>query len=362
MAPTSKLSNSEQFNLSRIDAFDLARGLAILFMILIHVLDFYSQPNVQETLFGDVIEALGSWPAAPIFVFIMGVFLTYTQSHNLRNGLRRAILLFLLGYLLNLTRGTIPMWLSLEMGLVTYEQLGGYTPLSEFLVVDILQYAGLAYAICLLLKHFFPKPAAWLILAVVIAFVSPFLWDITSDISTIDEALKLFWGNHHQGAVFPLFPWLAYPLFGMAFGHWLKSSANQARLFKQTFFAGIALIVIGTIITLTNIEFHLAEIMRSGPGAMLLSTGFVLIWIYCCKLIVNFIPSNAFFNRLFFWSKHVTSLYVIQWLLVGWGLMIVGSQQLNLNNTLIAMLVLLILSDLLTRAWSKIRHAAVKTK
>ncbi|WP_444997310.1 heparan-alpha-glucosaminide N-acetyltransferase domain-containing protein [Aliikangiella sp. IMCC44359] len=349
-------------HLARINAFDLARGLAILFMILIHVLDFYSQPKVQDTLFGDAIEILGSWPAAPIFVFIMGVFLTYSSVHNLAQGLSRAAILFSLGYLLNLARGTIPMWLSLQMELVTYEQLGGYTPLTELLVVDIFQYAGLAYATCLLLKHFIPNPRVWLTIAIIIAFGSPILWDITSGVPVIDELFKLFWGHHAQGAVFPLFPWLTYPIVGMAFGHWLKNTSNQNKLFNHSFFGGISLMIIGALLTLTNVEFHLAEIMRSGPGAMILSTGFVFVWLYACQLLVKKIAANRFFNLLYFWSKHVTSLYIIQWLLVGWGLVIFGSQQLDLSSTLIAMLTMLILSDLGTRIWSRLRQTHSKNQ
>lgn len=357
---TTELNSTSESHLPRLDAFDLARGLAILFMVLIHVLDFYSQAKVQDTLFGDTIEFLGSWPAAPVFVFIMGVFLTYSNNHNLAKGLRRAVLLFALGYLLNLLRGTIPMWFSLEMNLVTYEQLGGYTPLTEFLVVDIFQFAGLAYAICLLLKHFLPDPKIWLILATLIALGSPVLWDTTIDVPTIDGVFKLLWGHHSQGAVFPLFPWLAYPVVGMAFGYWLKNTNQQSKVFNQAFVAGITLVISGTMLTLTNVEFHLAEIMRSGPGAMLLSTGFVFIWLYFCQFLVKTVLANALFNLLFFWSKQVTSLYFIQWLLVGWGLMIVGSQQLGQTDTLIAMLIVLILTDLGTRIWAKLRQAPAK--
>lgn len=60
-------------NTSRIDTFDLARGLAILFMMLVHVLDFYGQRDIRTSVFGEVITFLGSPAAAPVFMFIMGL-------------------------------------------------------------------------------------------------------------------------------------------------------------------------------------------------------------------------------------------------------------------------------------------------
>ncbi len=337
--------------IERMGAFDLARGLAILFMVLIHVLIFYGQPQVQDNLFGILIEALGSWPAAPVFVFIMGVFITYTKHNNLQKGLRRAVYLFMLGYLLNLARGSLPMWLSLEMGLVSYQQLGGYTPLTELLIVDVLQFAGLAYAICLLSQRMIAEPRIWVFIAIIIAFMSPWLWDIKTDSWIVNQVLKLFIGHPDNGAMFPLLPWLSYPFIGMAFGYWLKQSADKTRLFKQSFFAGTILMISGGLLALSNINYHFGDIMRSGPGAILMSSGFVLSWLGICHFMVIKIPANPVFNLLYFWSNQVTKLYIVQWLFIGWGLMMLGSQQLSFSQTVAAMLVMLLLSDLGTRFW-----------
>ena len=150
--------DTQASNHQRIQAFDLARGLAILFMMLIHTLDFYGAPEVHETMIGASFKAFVGWPAASTFIFIMGVFVAYTPNASLRQNLKRAAFLFVLGYLLNLFRGTIPMWLSIQMGLVTYEDLGPHTPLTEFLIVDVLQFAGIAFAVCALLQHYLPNP------------------------------------------------------------------------------------------------------------------------------------------------------------------------------------------------------------
>ncbi|MDO8827564.1 heparan-alpha-glucosaminide N-acetyltransferase domain-containing protein [Methylophaga sp.] len=347
-------------NTSRIATFDLARGLAILFMMLIHVLDFYGQADVRSSLFGSVVSFLGSPPAAPVFMFIMGIFIVFSTRLDVATGLRRAAWLFVIGYVLNLLRGSIPLWLSLQLGLVSYAELeaGGVSPLSEFLIVDILQFAGLAFAICVFLKHYFPQPKYWLATGVIVVFLSPLLWDISSGWIVLDEVLKLLWGNKYQGSMFPLFPWLAYPLFGMAFGFWFKRTNSPKRFFINTLWLGLALLLVGTLLTLSNMDFHYPYFLRSGPGATIWISGFVLLWLGICRFVVENIALNRVVELLFFWSKHVTAIYILQWIIIGWGLMAVGVQQLSFINTLLAMFVVILLSDLSLRGWLRVRKSS----
>ncbi|WP_375056394.1 heparan-alpha-glucosaminide N-acetyltransferase domain-containing protein [Zobellella sp. DQSA1] len=350
-----RITSLPKQSMSRVASFDLARGLAVLFMMLVHVMDFYGQPGIGETAFGKIIKFLGSPPAAPIFTFIMGIFIASSSRQSLASGLARAAWLLALGYMLNLARGSLPMWLSLQMGLVTYEQLGGYTPLTELLIVDILQFAGLALAICVLLKHYFPDPRYWIVAGLAVVCLSPALWDISSGWMVPDAALQLLWGSKEQGAMFPLFPWLAFPLFGMAFGHWFGQSGCHTRFFRKTLWAGLVLMTAGTSLILFDMDFHYGYYLRSGPGGVIWITGFVMVWLWLCRLIVGKAGSNRCLALLFFWSQNVTVIYVLQWLVIGWGLMLVGAQQLDLTNTMLAMAVVVLLSDLASRVWLRLR-------
>jgi uncharacterized membrane protein len=339
------------FRVSRIAAFDLARGLAAFFMVTVHVLDTYSLPSVQASGFGYVIEFLGSPPSAPVFMFLMGTSMAFSARARVTQELRRGFRLFALGYLLNVLRGVSPLWLALQLGTVTLEEAAPYTPLSELLVVDILQFAGIALGLCALLKRFWPDPRCWVGVAALIALVSPLLWGSYSGWAALDHALRLLWGSD-AGVAFPLFPWLAYPLAGMAFGSWLKSTDNHAKVFRHALLAGLVLLFVGTGVSLTNLDFHVGDYSRSGPGAVMWIMGFVLVWLWLCRSITDVAKNIRVFDRLFFWSATVTRFYFVQWVIIGWGVMAIGPEESGLGSTVLAMIGVVVLTDLVTSAWN----------
>src|SRR4051812_49213826 len=59
----------------RIRAFDLAAGLAVFFMILVHVLWHWARPETWTTPIGEAISYAAGPTAAPVFVFLMGASL-----------------------------------------------------------------------------------------------------------------------------------------------------------------------------------------------------------------------------------------------------------------------------------------------
>ncbi|NTS78841.1 DUF1624 domain-containing protein [Catenovulum sp. SM1970] len=345
---------------SRVLGFDLARGFAVFFMIIIHVLNFYGSPEVHEGYYGATVKFLLGWPAASLFIFLMGVFVAFSKQGNLTTQLKRAAALFALGYLLNLFRSTIPTWLSIQFGFVTYEQLGPHTPINSLFVVDILQCAGLAYGICAIVRHYFSNAKVWLVLAVVVAFISPLLWDVKTGIGFVDQVLKIFVGNKSHGALFPLFPWLAYPLAGMAFGYWFKSQADRNKAFKQTLLIGIVTLVAGIAICLTNPEYHIVDNMRSGPGLIVGLSGLVLVFLCLFQWLTMHFGQSKLFSLLYGWSQNITTIYCIHWLIIGWCLMIFGALQMSLTSLIIWTFAVVVLSDIVCRIWLKINAKSAK--
>ncbi len=88
--------------------FDLVRGFAVIFMIAVHVLGVYSRTDVYNSLFGSVVDFLGSPPAAPVFMFSMGVFfILSSKTETLKDGLIRGVKLFILSYVFSFLRSDI---------------------------------------------------------------------------------------------------------------------------------------------------------------------------------------------------------------------------------------------------------------
>src|SRR5215510_4654490 len=107
----------------RIRAFDLARGLAILFMIGVHVLWHWGAPETWISPVGQVISFLGGPTAAPVFMFLMGASLAFSSRSSFSSLAVRGLWLVWLGYLLNFLRGVIPAYLGLQAGVVTEAQI-----------------------------------------------------------------------------------------------------------------------------------------------------------------------------------------------------------------------------------------------
>lgn len=339
----------------RILSFDLARGLAVLFMILIHVSDFYGNSEYQSSGLAYFFKLLGEAPAAPVFMLIMGIFIAFSPIKSVASGLKRALALILLGYVLNFLRASLPMWIGIKTGIVTQEELGSYTPLTELLIVDILQFAGLAFGICVLLRGYLNHVGSWLALAVIVTFISPFLWGIQSESVWLNAILALLWGGDEQGAAFPLFPWLVFPLLGMAYGQWFRRCGGNLQFYIRSVFTGIVLVGTGLLFNYFIPDFISEDYALLAPGSCIGILGFIVIWLSICSLLVNKVKPNKMFDLLYFWSRNVTVIYVLQWLLICWGSIFVGFQKMQVGSMLVSMLVVLILTDVLTRVWLRFK-------
>ena len=397
---------------SRIKVLDFYRGICVMFMLVVHFFYFYGAPEFSRSPIGLSFELLTIWIAAFIyltsvmvlltpsatgqqqlkravilflggyalilgsvhgldfkpeasheallfsvccFVFLMGIFIAIAGGKSLSTGIKRGLILFVAGYALNFFRSSVPMWLSLQLGLVSAEDLGGDTPLTELLVVDILQFAGIAFIICSLLRHYLPQPKYWIGLALIIAFASPYAWDVKTGNYVADELLKLLAGNISEGAFFPQLPWLAYAISGMAFGHWMKQADDLNSFLKKSAWYSLAATVAGIAIILTDVDYHSGDSMRAGPGAVVAISGFTALTIFLLQNIVEKIPHNPIFSFWYSWSKHITTIYVVHWLLIGWGLMYFGFRTLSGISFLITLLALYVLTHFLATGWARLK-------
>ena len=74
------LFSTEKINSGRQKELDFAKGLAIIFMIIVHVNEVYQNSNLEGGIYNRFIEFIGSPPAAPIFMFLLGVGIVYSKN------------------------------------------------------------------------------------------------------------------------------------------------------------------------------------------------------------------------------------------------------------------------------------------
>jgi len=315
----------------RVYSLDLARGLAVVFMIFIHTLDTYSISTVKHSLGGWFIGFFGGPPGAPVFMALMGASSYYSRHTDLSSGVRRGIRIILLGYLLNLLRNTLPaLWAAHFAPASVPAAMFNYLEL--FLELDILQFAGLSLIAMAFIRKYQVNRYVLLALAAAVALASPCLWGTGTNIPGIGRVLDFLWGNRPSTedclgnlVSFPFFPWFSYVLLGMFIGDTLTRSNNTDVTFRRFGLAGLLVIAIMLPLLLPRFLYHLGDYYHSRPGIILLHSGFVLFWLWLCQMAVSKIPMNGVFRLLFGWSRDVNRIYMIQWVLLMRGAMLFGA-------------------------------------
>ncbi len=317
---------------SRIQYLDVAKGFAILFMFTQHCMIIHEKTAGEgSNILANIFVLLGTAPAAPVFMLILGIFLMSSKA-SLQKNISRGFKLILLGYVLNLLRFTIPLLIAGSEG---FQYAAEETPLTMFLAIDILQLAGLSIIIGALLKKFIDNKIVAPIIIFSILMISPFLWKEFGDISS----LSILWGNG-QNVYFPFFPWFIYPLLGMYMSKYLLDKNKTKKHQKNLTFVGIFTLILG-ILSLNY--FPTGDYHRSGLAIHFIIIGFMFFWLPMCFWLSNKFGNNKAINILNFWSKNVTAVYFIQWVIFGWSILIFDANSQNAYiSALIGLFVLVI--------------------
>jgi hypothetical protein len=172
----------------------------------------------------------------------------------------------------------------------------------------------------------------------------------------IDQLLHLVGGQPSHN-YFPLFPWLIYPLTGLAIGALIQQPYpyTGSILLSSSFIFGAQ-----WILQFTPFHYPWSEFYRTWPDASIMHLSFVLIWLMLWKIAA---PRLAIYSRicrlLTFCSRHITIIYLIQWPLIFWLLPLIGFRQLSLCATIIistiVTLIVVLLTKLLSKRWPQ-RH------
>ena len=259
---------------------DLARALAVVFMLYGHTVSAVLDPEYQR----------GAWFAvwqfqrgltSPLFLLLSGfAFSIATTRHwashtalswSVVRRVRRFALFILLGY-------------ALHFPVTQFTQLPDATPQQwrALLGVDVLQLIGVTFiAVQLLVLTLRSRQvfmAGCLALAAVVTFVAPSIWRVDWR-----GVLPLSLGSYLsplEGSLFPLFPWSAFVLLGAGMGQiYARWGAAHLSAFTRQglFFPGIGLVVAAVTLKLVPVFGTDAPGVVPGDVVMRAGTCFIIL-------------------------------------------------------------------------------------
>ncbi|TQV84722.1 DUF1624 domain-containing protein [Exilibacterium tricleocarpae] len=333
----------------RILAVDLARGLSVVLMVTVHTLWMYADVETQtESLLGTAVHMIGK--GTPVFLVAMGISFMLSRDQSVAGAVRRGIGVLALGYAMNTLKFLVPISVFGTMPPEFAAAYGWDFPLTSgqllYLVLtgDILQLAGLSLIVLAVVRHYVKNKYGLLAGAVVVMFSARLAGAVENDNAVLDYVLRLFWSESYQ-VYFPVFPWLAFILLGMFLGAWFGEQRRRyGHVFGGMLPLGAGFAVLGGALCLWNADYHFGNFFHLGPGGALYLAGLNLMGLWAIHRLAEAVGPNRLFDCLCYCSKRVTSLYVIQWVLICWGMGWLGYQQLQAAGVLALMPVMLVLT------------------
>lgn len=227
--------------MKRIITLDIMRGIAIVIMVSGHFFENLSPPEPSD-YFYLIIHCTFELLAAPIFTLLVGVNLYLSIHKQLQNKLPQRTIITM-----SLKRGAIIFVIGLIFALSVY----GLNRLFDW---DVLTFIG--FSIIILSFIYKLKPSHLILLGIAIILVSPWLrewvdfnqsWnkgltEYTAPVTFI-EVWKGFW----ICGFFPIFPWLAYPIFGVALAKTFIVREKPSNIYQ--------LLSLGLLLTFTGLTF-----------------------------------------------------------------------------------------------------------
>jgi len=278
----------------RIDVVDWLRGVAVFLMILAHGMDAWLLPSAKSGAVYAVIRVASGIPAR-LFLLLVGISAAIQFESGLAKNvdgavmrarlLRRSFQVLLLAYLFRLQE-----WLLSRF----------YGGLESLLRVDILNAIALSMMVVALVatprrgrRQIVPALALAALFLALGSTVGPAHFP-----DWLPRPLTSYIGGQRPMAWFPLFPWGAWALTGVAIGHaWVlasRSKTSLTRAFTLTFVTGAILVITVLVIRAidpTIVRYPSELVMQMGPGiffhrlglnGLLAGTGF--LW---CQLLRN---------------------------------------------------------------------------
>lgn len=357
--------SKSRVNQGRQRELDFAKGLAIIFMVLVHTGEVFQ--GESGALYERIVEFLGSPPAAPIFMMLLGVGIVYSRRNEAEELLKRGVKLLIAGYIFNVFREGIPyMLLAHRTGDITYalearEYLWG---------IDILAFSGLTFLFFGIIKKFNIKDKYIALIWCSFAALNLVVRGVSFESSTANAVCGLFWGTY-ENSWFPFLTWIFYPILGYFFGKLLIRCKDKEVFYKWILVSmGSLTSILWIYAYINNVRFGaFGELYQTDyyhhdlMGNMVLGT-FALFWLSICFYTMKIIPEGIFkaFAR---WSKNTNMIYCIHYIILGWLILVIEAEAQTPSMVMTIAICVFIVTDLICigiGGYSKHKMQGIKPK
>ncbi|MHB8905958.1 MAG: heparan-alpha-glucosaminide N-acetyltransferase domain-containing protein [Melioribacteraceae bacterium] len=341
---------------------DLLKGMALIIMIEVHVVNELLAPALKETWWFARLNFINGL-VAPSFSFASGlVFVLSLQKgiDQLRTfgkefwrKVSRIGLIFFVGYSLH-----IPYY-SLTKILANPTQ----SNLESLYTVDILQLISTGLIFLLLARIFIKSENRFynfsLIVTAIILIISPLTWKID-----FAQYMPLFFANYFNkmhGSLFPGFPWWAFVFSGAYVAKYYikaKQNSTEKEFAKKLIILGAVFYFISVIVQYFLFPAELAN-FRPNPfffferfGVILFALG--VFWFYLQKKenYKSLILDVSRESLLIYWV-HLQLIY--REILWGKSLIQISEKNYNLLQCLIVTAILIVLMLALAKVWGNLK-------
>jgi len=330
----------------RLSTPDLLKGVAVILMIQVHLMELFARQSIMDATAGNISLFLGGAPAAPVFMAVMGYLMSRSRKNRIQF-IKRGFELIGLGLLLNIG-------LNLHLLIKIVSGTIQVNPWEYILGVDILFLAGLSIIIISLIRPLFKDHLwAYLLLAFVVSLTHLYIPESASNSAW--KYLQTFFYGEAGWSYFPLFPWLAYPLVGYAFGL-LEKHEFISRLKNKK----LSVMLITLLIVALTFGFgfqtstDLSAYYHHGWKFFMWTLAFLTLWLVLSSYLSAFLENTTAIRYLRWAGKEVTAFYIVQWLIIGNIATAIYKTQ-NLTELIFWFLGISALTSLIVLAYTKIR-------
>jgi uncharacterized membrane protein len=333
----------------RIAALDLIKGMSVIGMVIVHTLLIYANVKSQsESAIGSFIVFLGRGTA--IFMICMGITFMTSSHQSLKSSIQRGGLILLAAFFMNFMKFIVPAVLGFAPDNFI-QKYGWHDPIEQqymYLVMlgDILQLAGISLLFVGFIRKYIKNKYGILAIGLLIALVSREVSGINIDYPVLNYISDLFFSNDYPAYIyFPVFPWMSFIIIGMFFGKWyLELNYNSKKLFKNMLYIGLLFVALGAPLVFLYGGYNYNGFYHMGPGGVIYFAGWTLIFLWAIFRITSKMEENKFTGLLKYCSRNLTSMYMIQWILISWGKGIFGYRQHGIGSVLLLIVLYMILT------------------